>query len=198
MNSTEHYRRQINEMLVEYEHARRTLKDEKAALKEAQIDAEEWKEAQAIIQTVAQAFQKKAHSQIAGVVTRCLESVFDEPYEFQVRFDRKRGKTEAALVFVRDGKERDARSIGGGVVDVASFALRLAALLLSRPPQRLLQVLDEPMKWVSKNHTDRLRALITSLSDELGIQFLIVTHDTGLKLGKVIRIGANDDEPTAD
>jgi hypothetical protein len=64
-------------------------------------------EAQEIVQTIAKAVQKEAHDKIAGVVTRCLATVFEEPYEFKIKFNRARGRTEADLIFIRNGREVD-------------------------------------------------------------------------------------------
>ncbi|MCH8068353.1 MAG: ATPase, partial [Candidatus Marinimicrobia bacterium] len=73
-------------------------------------------------QQVAQNIQQQAHDQIAGVVTRCLQAVFDDSYEFHIDFERKRGRTEAQLYFSRNGNRLDPMSAsGGGCVDLASF-----------------------------------------------------------------------------
>lgn len=148
------------------------------------------REAQAIIQRLAQSVQTQVHSQISTVVTRCLNAVFEEEsYEFQIDFELKRGKTEAKLSFVRDGMSVDPLTAsGGGVVDVASFALRLAALLLTKPRRRLLLVLDEPFRFVSARFRPRVATLLTQLSKELGVQIILVTHDPTLKIGKVVEL----------
>ena len=144
-------------------------------------------EAQQILQAVVQTVQREIHTRVASVVCRCLEAVFDEPYEFRIHFERKRGQTEARLVFVRDGAEIDPISAsGGGVVDVASFALRLACLMLTRPPVRRLVVLDEPFKFVSKGYRPAVRAMLETLSTEMGVQFVVVTHIDELRTGTVI------------
>ena len=139
-------------------------------------------EAQTLAQQIAQQVQEKAHRQIASVVTRSLRAVFaEDPYEFIIQFERKRGRTEARMVFMREGKEVDPMmAAGGGVVDVAAFALRLSCLMLSRPPLRRVLVLDEPMRFVSANLRHRVRKLLEMLSKEMNVQFIIVTHQTEL------------------
>jgi DNA repair exonuclease SbcCD ATPase subunit len=123
------------------------------------------------------------------VVTKSLQAVFDDPYEFRIHFERKRGRTEARLVFERGGEEIDPmEASGGGPVDVASFALRLSCMMLSRPPIRRLLVLDEPFKFVSPNLRDRVRRLIEALSGEFGIQIIMVTHMDELRAGEIIEI----------
>lgn len=147
-------------------------------------------EAKKIVQAVAQAVQQKAHDRIAGVVSRCLSAVFDEPYEFRVLFEQKRGRTEARLVFCRGELEVDPLTAsGGGVVDVAAFALRLSALLLTRPPLRRVVVLDEPFKFVSEAYRGRVRLMLETLAAELDVQFVVVTHIRELVTGTVIDLG---------
>jgi DNA repair exonuclease SbcCD ATPase subunit len=146
-------------------------------------------EARGILQAVAQSVQQTVHDKVAGVVSTCLSAVFDEPYEFHINFVQKRGRTEAELVFVRDGVEVDPMTAsGGGVVDVVSFALRLACLMLTRPAPRKLIVLDEPFKFVSAEYRDRIREMLLGLAGQMGVQFIMVTHVRELECGKVIRM----------
>lgn len=147
-------------------------------------------ESRLIIQQVGQAIQQEAHDRLAGVVSRCLETVFDEPYEFKIIFERKRGQTEARLVFIRDGLEiNPLDAAGGGVVDVAAFALRLACIMLKRPQIRRLLVLDEPWKFLSARHRPRMRLVVEQLSREMNIQFILVTHIEEFQIGHVVRLG---------
>jgi DNA repair exonuclease SbcCD ATPase subunit len=127
---------------------------------------------------------------VAGVVSRCLEAVFDEPYEFKMEFVERRGRTEVDLKFVREGKEVDpVTASGGGVVDVASFALRLAALLLSGPKARRILVLDEPFKFLSRTYRPKIRQLLSDLASELSIQIIMVTHIEELQTGTIVEVG---------
>jgi len=167
--------------------AEETLKREEENLKRAAEYREDVEETQIIVQTVAQAVQQQIHNRVAGVVSQCLEAVFDDPYEFQIVFEQKRGKTEARLVFVRDGLEVDPMTAsGGGVVDVAAFALRLSSLLLLRPAVRRVIVADEPFRFVSAQYRGRIRAMLEGLAEDMGIQFIIVTHIDDLKMGTIV------------
>ncbi len=158
----------------------------RAVATEARMAAEK---AQQIIQDVAGRVQQVAHDRVAGVVSRCLEAVFDDPYSLKITFDQKRGKTEARLTFVRGELELDPlEESGGGVVDVAAFALRLASLLHARPQRRRLLVLDEPFKHVAINVMPKVGALLLSLAKDLNVQFVIVTHSKHLHVGKVVEV----------
>ena len=94
-------------------------------------------------------------------------------------------------MFVRNGREVDPiDASGGGVVDVAAFALRLSSLMLSRPARRRLVVLDEPFKFVSAGHRAAVRVMLEGLAADLGVQFLMVTHIEELQCGHIVELGA--------
>lgn len=178
-----------DKLQIEYSQEKEIFKREKKANAQIQEEFETYSEALDIAQKVAKKVQQEAHSRISAVVSRCLSTVFDDPYEFQIIFEEKRGKTEARIVFIRDGKELDPlTAAGGGVVDVAAFALRLACLVLARPPHRKLVVLDEPFKFVSLAKIPKVRALLESLSEEMGLQIIMVTHITDLQTGNIVEV----------
>ncbi len=148
-------------------------------------------EARGVVQRVAQALQRRAHEGIAAVVNRCLEAVFDDPYRFELRFDRSRGRTECRAVFSRDGTELDdpLNEVGGGVVDVAALAIRLAVLTLARPRPRRFLALDEPFKNVrGGRNRARVRELLEALAGEFGVQMLVSTDILEFRLGTVVEL----------
>src|SRR5688500_13049118 len=134
---------EVEQINFRLNHARQLLKREKAALREAKVTLQRSQEAQEILQHLAQAVQQKAHQRIAEVVSSCLATVFEDPYQLHIQFERKRGRTEAHLKFVRRGLEVDPLTAsGGGAVDVAAFALRVACLVLHRPRLSRILILD--------------------------------------------------------
>ena len=131
--------------------------------------------ARTIIQTVAETTQQKLESHISSLVTMALAAVFPDPYTFILRFVKRREKTEADLLFVKDGNEGSPMDIsGGGPLDVASFALRTATWAIK--PTRNILILDEPGKYISRDLQSKFSEMIKHLSVKLGLQFLIVSH----------------------
>jgi DNA repair exonuclease SbcCD ATPase subunit len=182
--------KKAEEAFNQFTGAKARRKKEEEELTKSRKHVRRCEKAQQIVQLVAEDAQNKAHARIANLVTRCLEAVFDDPYQFVINFERKRGKTDAVLTFVRDDVmlEDPSDEAGGGVLDVAAFALRLACLVMQRPRRRLLLILDEPFKFVSEEYRERVRDLLLALSQEMNVQFILVTHIPELKIGKVIEI----------
>lgn len=177
-------------LLSSYELSQSIVASEKKGLRELTRRVETLTEAVKITQAVAEKVQHQAHSRIAAVVSRCL-AIFDEPYEFKIIFEQKRNRTEARLVFIKAGIEIDdpTDECGGGVVDVAAFALRLACLILAKPRRRRFLCLDEPFRNIhGERYQERMGELLETLSREMKVQFLIVTDDDWLKRGKVIEL----------
>jgi len=146
-------------------------------------------EAQDILQQLAQAVQQQVHERLAEVVSSCLAAVFDDPYVFKIQFERRRGKTEADLKFVRRGMEVDPmEAAGGGVVDVAAFALRISCMMLLRDRLSPIVVLDEPFRFVSSQYQDAVRSLLEELHQKLGVQIIQITHNERLVTGDVIHL----------
>jgi DNA repair exonuclease SbcCD ATPase subunit len=179
----------VDQRLQDHRTAEALVQAERQTLVEAKAQVVQGEEAQVVLQRVAAAVQQQAHKRIASVVTQCLAAVFDHPYEFDIQFDRRRGRTEARLQFRRGGKAFDPlSSAGGGAVDVAAFALRLSCLLLSKPRARRLLLLDEPFRFVSARYRPKVAELLQTLSRELKVQIIQVTHEQEYVQGTVLRL----------
>lgn len=188
-SETKAWRKRADSALSEHRAAGLQLASAKKTVESCDANLRDSEEANKIVQAVAETIQEEAHERIAGVVSRCLAAVFAEPYEFQIRFERARGRTEANLVFVRDGAAiNPLDASGGGVVDVAAFALRLSSMMLARPAVRRTVILDEPFKFVSADRRLAVRAMLEGLAEDLGVQFIMVTHIEELRCGHVVEI----------
>lgn len=135
-------------------------------------------EAQIFLQTVAQSTQEKLKFQIEDIVNIALETVFPDEYEFKIEFNVSRGKTDAELVFLdkRTGQTIDPMdAAGGGVVDLTCFALRIASWSLEKTCDNVL-ILDEPMKFVSRDLISNVCEIMQRLSKKLNLQIILVTH----------------------
>ena len=135
-------------------------------------------DAQAFLQDVAQKTQSKLKLQIEDIVNLALETCFPNEYEFRIDFNVSRGKTEAELIFLSKltGNKIDPMNAsGGGVVDLTSFALRIACYTLQYNINNVI-VLDEPFRFISRDLQDTAGHILKSLSQKLGLQIIMVTH----------------------
>ena len=135
-------------------------------------------QAQAFLQKVAQDTQSQLKFQIEDIVNLALETCFPNEYQFQLQFNIARGKTDAELVFLsqKTGRPIDPMNAsGGGVVDLTSFALRIACYALERGIDNVI-ILDEPFRFISRDLQSRAGEILKTLSDKMKIQFIMVTH----------------------
>jgi ABC-type transporter Mla maintaining outer membrane lipid asymmetry ATPase subunit MlaF len=140
-----------------------------------------FEKAQVVIQVVALLTQNQLRYHISEIVTLALASVFDDPYEFDVEFVQRRGQTECDLSFVReDAHVSPLTASGGGVVDIAAFALRVALWSLKQPHTRPILILDEPFRFVSANYKPKASEMLKMISERLGLQIIMVTHSEEL------------------
>jgi len=155
-----------------------TLANTQIELKQNQRSLRHHEQARELIRIAGETTQKSLSYHISEITSLALEAVFDNPYCLEVDFVQRRNKTECDLYFSRDGNRVDPMDAsGGGAVDVASFALRIASWSMMHPRLRNTIILDEPMKNLSKDMQDKASLMLKEVSKKLGIQFLVITHE---------------------
>jgi DNA repair exonuclease SbcCD ATPase subunit len=158
-----------------------SLETVQKTLNEKQRDLRRHEQAKEIIRTVGLKTQEQLQFHIEDIVTMALDAVFPDPYKFTVEFVQRRNKTECDLYFVRDDNKIDPLTASGvGAVDVAAFALRIASWSMTIPHTRNTIILDEPFRFLSKNYQERASEMIKEISQKLGLQFIIITHEEAL------------------
>jgi hypothetical protein len=151
--------------------------------------------ARAVVQAVAKETQQSIEIHISNLVTMALASVFPEPYEFKLEFVERRNSTEADRVFLKnDNRIDDILNFGGGgVADVANFALIISLWALKKT--RPIFINDEPDKFLHNiAYQERASAMMKMLCEKLSIQMIIVSDQQNIiaAADKVIRIGCKD------
>ena len=138
--------------------------------------------AQNIIRTVAQQTQDELTYHISDLVSLAMEAVFgDSAYSLKVEFPLRRGRTECDINFIRAGQAvSPLQGAGGGAVDVAAFALRVALWSLMQPRTRPVIVLDEPFRFLSRDLHSQASTMLREVSGKLGVQIIMVTHSEAL------------------
>jgi len=183
MNSIQFYSDKINNLST-----RKTIYEEKiSSIKKSvktidkKIDILE--KAQAFIQKVAQETQSQLKFQISGPVQLALDACWPDEKVFSLEFDIKNNRTVAQLKFLDNGNLVDpTEEDGGGVVDVAAFALRISTWSLGKSAPVIL--VDEPFKMLSVDLSEKIGDIMKELSEKLGIQFIMVTSH-GLNMSEI-------------
>ena len=110
------------------------------------------------------------------MVSNALQAVFEEDYQFIIDFEIKRNKAEAKVSLKIRGEEVDPKdSCGGGVLDIASFALRVVLYSIQNPKSTNTLILDEGFKFLHGNLENAMK-MVKDLSKKLNIQFIIVSQ----------------------
>jgi len=145
-------------------------------------DYENLVKARWILTEVAKETQIRFKEKVESLTTMAIQSVFDRPFRFVLEFERKRNKLECRPIVMEGDVEYVPKDdMGGGIIDVISFALRVVLWSLQKPRSRNTLILDEPMKYVGKGDLlDRAGQMLREVSHSLGIQLILVTHEPQL------------------
>lgn len=133
-------------------------------------------QARSVVQIVAESTQAQITYHISNLVSSALAAVFPDPYKFELRFVQRRNKTEADLIFIKDGNETDDLTAtgGGGACDIASLALRIALWSIRKTRNTLL--LDEPTKFLhSPLYQEKTSEMLKEISDKLKLQIIMIS-----------------------
>lgn len=172
--------RNLQNKLIEETTKKRVLEESLTSIEKTIVSRTQYHqsaiEARAILQTAAEQIQKLVEVKMSSLVTSALKSVFNDPYTFRVKFVKKRNNVECDLIFEKKGVifDKPVDSIGGGALDVASFALRMAFHQIIKNQNTIF--LDEPMKYLSSNLHDKAGELMQKISEKLGVQLIVITH----------------------
>ena len=168
------FEEKLNKALIKRQ-SNKELLDKRLKRKQELIDElETVLKSQVLLQTVASEVQSQLEVKISSIVNLGLSVLFPE-YTFKLEYVPARGKTEVRFVFFNGEDEVDIMNQnGGGLVDAATFLLRLAVYAISNVDNII--IFDEPFKYVSKSLRPKVAELLKTLSEKLKLQIVYVTH----------------------
>jgi DNA repair exonuclease SbcCD ATPase subunit len=140
-------------------------------------DTAAFEDVQRLIQETAKEVQESIRFHIQDLVQHALDAIFPGTYKFLVEFTVSRGRTEARLLVEKGGNVMDdlMEDEGGTLVQIVAMALRIAVWTLA-PTDNVL-IFDEPGNQVSAQYKPVFAEIIRGLSQRLGVQILMVSHD---------------------
>jgi ABC-type glutathione transport system ATPase component len=177
MNNIEYYKDKLLKSQGKLDHLLQQQKIEKERGESLVIYKKDLGIAQAFLQSVAAETQSQLKIHIEDIVQLALDSVFPGEYKFELIYEIKRGKTEANLQFSKNGEVINDifNDDSGGLVNMAALGLMIAAWSLGTTRNTIF--LDEPMKQLSEDLKPYGAEVLKQLSQELDLQFIIVSHD---------------------
>ena len=191
MNSIEDYRKRLERKKGQRDQITRNIEEAETEIRHKSREIRQLEKAREVVREIATQMQSQLQLQISDITSMAMDAVFDNPYKLEVDFVLRRNKTECDLFFERDGFKIDPLSASGlGSVDVASFALRIASWMMMEPRPENVIILDEPFRFLSEDNHENASRMVKELSERLGIQFIIVTHNQTLAsyADKVFRV----------
>jgi len=178
MSNIQNLRNRLEQQKGQKSQIQQSIGSLKQSVKEKQRDQRKHEQAREVIREVGLKTKQQLSFHISDITSLALDAVFNDPYKLVTEFVERRNKTECDLYFERDGSKVDPLTAsGGGAVDVAAFALRVASWSMQRPRSRNTMVLDEPLRFLSADHQEQASVMIKEISQKLGIQFIIITHE---------------------
>jgi len=169
------FKKDIDMLIAEKKIIEKDIQEEERELEKCKEERYAAEDARIIYQLAAKKTQQRVEHHFSDLVTKAFHLIFDDPYTFIPKFEERRNKTECDLFFEKGGKLMRPRfSAGGGTIDIASFASRLAYWKIEKSAP--VFVLDEPFKMLSKKHIPRAIEMLRLLSQEFNLQLIINTH----------------------
>jgi len=137
--------------------------------------------AQEVINSVSILAQTEFKGAVEALVTEALHYVFGDNYAFEIESTIARNQAEAQMWVSIDGVRHSLKDeLGGGVVDVCSFVLKVTFWALQINRTEPVLIFDEPLKNIDSGRLEAIGVMIKSLAERLGVQFVIVTHEQEL------------------
>ncbi len=137
-----------------------------------------------LLNSLGEERQQEAQRTIEELVTRGLQTIFDDTLSFHI-IQSVKGKTANVEFLVRttlpdavvETPVMDAR--GGGLAATIGFLLRVVVMLLrGGTREENILVLDETFAMVSAEYLGALGEFLREIVDKTGVQIVLVTHQT--------------------
>jgi len=145
-------------------------------------DVESYVRIRELFSTIGKSVQDRLIGYFSDLVTSMLQIIYGEEYRFELVFEIKRNKPECSpKLYKGDIVLTDLKyDMGGGILDVISFAMRLAVWSLEKPRTEPTFLLDEPFKYVSVDKLTLVGEALKEIVESLDIQLIMVSHEEEL------------------
>lgn len=170
------YREKINKAKSRFDFIEKDIKKRELKIIDLNNRVTIISKSQVFVQNVAVNTQKLIKYRIEDIIQKAIDVCFPGEYVFDFDFKVNREKTEISFDFIKQGERENVKDeSGGGLKNVLAFIFRV--IVLSMSANRKTLFLDEPFAALSRNLHPLVGSLLKSLSEELGIQFIMNTHN---------------------
>ena len=170
-NMVEQLRGQQNQLKV-------FIKNKKTKIEEMQKSMKRYEQAKEVVKSVGLKTQSQLSFHVSEITTLALEAVLKNPYSLELDFVERRDKTECDLLFNRNNISIKPYDGGGGPIDIAAFALRVASWSMQTPHNRNTLILDEPFKHLKGERANRrMLDMVSQISKKLNLQVIMVSDE---------------------
>lgn len=177
-------KRELEQQQVAERMVRQRADDLRAEIEKLVVDVETHERATILLNSIGEEKQYAAQSAIEALVTRGLQTIFDDSLSFHIR-QKVVGKRAEVDFVVRttlangsivETDVMDAR--GGGLAATVGFLLRLVVMLLrsGNTKDDNVLILDETFAHVSEEYLPALNEFLRKIVDKTGVQIIMVTH----------------------
>jgi hypothetical protein len=178
LKTIQNYRQLLNEKMIEKKLLQSQLENQRQIQKSWQERYENSLKSRILIQEVAQSIQQTLESYISSIVSKALDAIpFDEKFTFGMEFVTRNNQIECDVFFINKDGERvePMMGSGGGVKDIASFAIKIALWSLTKKTRPLF-IQDEPFKFLhSPILQDATGQMVREICKKHNIQIIMVT-----------------------
>ena len=178
------YSKQIQKLIAERDLLKKQIKNDRKRCTLKEKEVRYLKEARTFVIEIAKKTQANFKDVVERLVTLALQSTFDNrKFEFQLQFENKANRTQVIPVITEEGVEWTAKDdMGGGLIDVVSFALRVVLWALQGEKSRPVFILDEPFKFMDKSGLiEKIGPMLKEFAG-MGLQIIMCTHEPELKM----------------
>jgi DNA repair exonuclease SbcCD ATPase subunit len=154
-----------------------TISRNKTKLGEIEVEKTQNIKAIGVMDKAIQIVSANGIGKIESVVSDGLKLIFDSDYKLIIeRKDGVRGESYKILLEKNGFTAPPIESVGGGLVNVISFLLRV--IMIQRFKLAKLIVLDESLNNISSDHIESVSKMLKTLCDDYGYTILAVTHQS--------------------
>lgn len=170
------------ELIENYERLKQTLVDNKTKIEQIKRRYEKTlKSRDFLIQFsmfVKEQIKNKTE-ELANSALRCIYN--DKVMLFKIIPNQTKRGLQYDLFIETDGNMTPLLDCkGGGVLDVISMALLISFLIINSHKTDKVLILDEPFKNLDELRLNNAILWLKGISNEFGIQFIIVSHEDGI------------------